>query len=251
MFDLHGKTALVTGSSRGIGKAIAVALAENGADVIVHCRRDCDSMRNTMLELSGLGTGNHHAVFADLGEKNGADVLVSEVEELGAEIDILFLNASVELRREWTEISDDEFDLQINTNLRSSVKLLQRLVPGMQQRGWGRVITVGSVQQRKPHEAMLLYAASKAALSNISLSLAMQLAPYGVTVNNIAPGAIRTDRNAEALSDPAYDEHVRNLIPMKYIGYPRDIAGIALYLASEESKYMTGQDIYIDGGKGL
>jgi NAD(P)-dependent dehydrogenase (short-subunit alcohol dehydrogenase family) len=149
------------------------------------------------------------------------------------------------------EINDEEYDLQMNTNFRSSIKLLQLFVPPMQQRKWGRVITVGSVQQRKPHEAMLVYSASKMALYNAAVSLAPQLAPDGVTINNLAPGAIRTDRNAEALSDPAYDEKVRNLIPMKYIGVPDDIAGIAVFMASEESKYMTAQDIYVDGGKCL
>ena len=250
MFDLHGKTALVTGSSRGIGRAILLALAEHGAEVILHCRKSCAPAEETMAKLSQMGA-KYHAVYADLSKLDGADDLHRQVEALGLQVDILFLNASVELRREWTEITDEEFDLQMNTNFRSAVKLLQRFVPGMQQRRWGRVITMGSVQQRKPHEAMLIYSASKMALCNAALSLAPQLAPDGVTINNLAPGAVRTDRNAEALSDPAYDEKVRNLIPMKYIGCPEDIAGIAVFMASEESKYMTGQDIYVDGGKGL
>lgn len=250
MFDLHGKTALVTGSSRGIGRAILLALAKQGATVIMHCRKPCQPGEDTIAALKEMGA-DHHVVYADLSQINGAEALFSQLQERGLQVDILFLNASVELRREWTEITDAEFDLQMNTNFRSSIKLLQKLVPPMQQRKWGRVITMGSVQQRKPHEAMLIYSASKMALCNTCLSLAPQLAPDGVTINNLAPGAVRTDRNAEALSDPAYDEKVRNLIPMKYIGVPEDIAGIAVFLASEESKYMTGQDIYVDGGKGL
>ena len=250
MFDLHGKTALVTGSSRGIGRAILLALAQHGAEVILHCRKPCASAEETLAQLAEMGA-NAHAVYADLSRLDGANELHAQVTALGLHVDILFLNASVELRREWTEITDEEFDLQMNTNFRSAVKLLQLFVPAMQERKWGRVITMGSVQQKKPHEAMLIYSASKMALCNAALSLAPQLAPDGVTINNLAPGAIRTDRNAEALSDPAYDEKVRNLIPMKYIGVPQDIAGIAVYMASEESKYMTGQDIYVDGGKGL
>lgn len=250
MFDLTGKTALVTGSSRGIGRAILLALARQGATVIMHCRKPCAPGDQTLAELRAMGA-NYHAVYADLSQIHGADALCAQVREQGLKVDILFLNASIELRREWTEITDEEYDLQMNTNLRSSIKLLQQLVPPMQQRKWGRVITMGSVQQRKPHEAMLVYSASKMALCNICVSLAPQLAPDGVTINNLAPGAVRTDRNAEALSDPAYDEKVRSLIPMKYIGVPDDIAGVAVYLASEESKYMTGQDIYVDGGKGL
>lgn len=250
MFDLHEKTALVTGSSRGIGRAIALALAQHGATVIIHCRKDCEASRETVAELEKIGA-NYRIAYADLAKLDGAKTLYDQIQAWNLNVDILFLNASVELRREWLEITDEEFDLQMNTNYRSSVKLLQLFVPGMQQRKWGRVITVGSVQQRKPHEAMMIYSASKAALCNTVISLAPQLAPDGVTINNLAPGAIRTDRNAEALSDPAYDEKVRNLIPMKYIGYPEDIAGIAVFMASEESKYMTGQDIYVDGGKCL
>ena len=250
MFDLHGKTALVTGSSRGIGRAILLALAEHGATVILHCSKPSRNADETLAKITEMGAVCH-VVYSDLSQKDGAQQIYDQVSALGLNVDILFLNASIELRRHWTEINDEEYDLQMNTNFRSSIKLLQLFVPPMQQRKWGRVITVGSVQQRKPHEAMLVYSASKMALYNAAVSLAPQLAPDGVTINNLAPGAIRTDRNAEALSDPAYDEKVRNLIPMKYIGVPQDIAGIAVFMASEESKYMTAQDIYVDGGKCL
>ena len=250
MFDLHGKTALVTGSSRGIGRAIVLALAEHGATVVLHCRKPCDAAEETMEKLRTMGA-SFYIVYADLAQKDGANQIFDQTSSLGLNVDILFVNASIELRRHWTDITDEEYDLQVNTKFRCAITLLQLFVPGMQKRKWGRVITVGSVQQRKPHEAMLVYSASKMALCNAVVSLAPQLAPDGVTINNLAPGAIRTDRNAEALSDPAYDEKVRSLIPMKYIGIPEDIAGIAVYMASEESKYMTGQDIYVDGGKGL
>lgn len=250
MFDLHGKTALVTGSSRGIGRAILLALAEHGATVVMHCRKPCAAAEETADALKAMGAA-YHIVYSDLSQLNGAQQIFDQVSEMGLQVDILFINASIELRRHWTDITDEEYDLQMNTNFRSSIKLLQLFVPAMQERKWGRVITMGSVQQRKPHEAMLVYSASKMALCNACISLAPQLAPDGVTINNLAPGAVRTDRNKDALSDPAYDEKVRNLIPMKYIGVPQDIAGIAVFMASEESKYMTGQDIYVDGGKGL
>lgn len=250
MFDLHGKTALVTGSSRGIGKAVLLALAAQGARVILHCRKSSAPAEETIRALEAMHA-DFAVVYADLAERTGANALCARLEEARLSVDILVLNASVELRREWTEITDAEYDLQMDTNFRAPVRLMQLLVPGMREKGWGRVITVGSVQQKKPHEAMLVYSASKAALRNVVLSLATQLAPDGITLNNIAPGAIRTDRNADALSDPAYEEHVRGLIPVRYIGVPEDIAGLAVFLASEESKYMTGQDLYIDGGKSL
>lgn len=250
MFDLHGKTALVTGSSRGIGRAILTALAGQGADVIMHCRAKSAAAEETLSALRQSGAGCR-AVYADLSRREAAGEVWEQVRALGADVDILVLNASIELRREWTQITDDEYDLQMDTNFRSPVKLLQYFVPPMKNRGWGRVITLGSVQQTKPHEQMLIYSAGKMALKNVTTSLAGQLAPFGITVNNIAPGAIRTDRNAEALSDKAYEEHVRSLIPVRYIGCPEDVAGLAVFLASDESKYMTGQDIYIDGGKSL
>lgn len=250
MFELKGKTALITGSSRGIGRAIALAYADRGAHVILHCRRPCPAADETISGLESRGA-KFSVFYADLSGRQGAGELYSQIEQAGLSVDILVLNASVELRRTWTEITDEEYDLQMDTNLRSPIKLLQLIVPGMQKKGWGRIICMGSVQQKKPHESMLIYAAGKMALSNVALSLAMQLAPDGITVNNIAPGAIRTDRNAEALSDKSYEEHVRGLIPVRYIGCPDDIAGLAVYLGSEESKYMTGQELYIDGGKSL
>ena len=250
MFDLHGKTALITGSNRGIGRAILLAYARQGADVILHCRKPNERADEVIKQAEGFGV-KCYAVYADMSELEGPQKLYEGVKALGLNVDILVLGASIELRREWTEITDEEFDLQINTNLRAPMHLMQKFIPEMQERKWGRVITMGSVQQVKPHEAMLVYSAGKAALCNMMLSLAPHIAPDGVTINNLAPGAIRTDRNAEALSDPAYEEHVRSLIPVRYIGIPEDIAAIAVYLASEESKYMTGENIYVAGGKDL
>lgn len=250
MFDLHGKTALVTGSSRGIGKAILLALAENGADVILHCRRPCQSAEETIAAAGKTGA-KCSAVYADFSDIGGAGSLYKEVTDMGLEPDILVLNAGLEIRNKWTDITDDELDTQINTNLRAPMKLMQLFVPGMQERRWGRVITVGSVQQVKPIPPLLVYSSTKAALSNMVLSLAPQLAPDGVTINNIAPGAIRTDINTRVLSDPEYEAHVKSLIPVRYIGEPKDIAAAAVYLASDESRYMTGETIFIAGGKDL
>lgn len=250
MFDLHGKTALVTGSNRGIGRAILLAYAQYGADVILHCRKPNPRADEVIAAAESFGV-KCFAVYADTSEPDGPQKLYDGVKQLGLDVDILVLSASVELRNNWTDITDEEFELQINTNLRAPMKLMQKFIPEMQQRKWGRVITMGSVQQVKPIPPLLVYSAAKAAQYNMVLSIAPQVAPDGVTINNLAPGAIRTDRNAEALSDPAYEEHVRSLIPVRYIGQPDDIAAIAVYLASEESKYMTGENIYVAGGKDL
>jgi NAD(P)-dependent dehydrogenase (short-subunit alcohol dehydrogenase family) len=121
----------------------------------------------------------------------------------------------------------------------------------MQKQAWGRIITVGSVQQRKPHKDMLVYAASKAAQENMVRNLAKQLAPCGVTVNNVAPGVIETPRNSEALSDKEYAKQVLNGIPVGYAGAPQDCNGLILMLCSDAGRYITGADILIDGGMSL
>ena len=121
----------------------------------------------------------------------------------------------------------------------------------MQKEKWGRIITVGSVQEKKPHPDMLVYSASKAAQSNMVLSLALQLAPFGITVNNVAPGVIYTDRNIKALSDEAYAEQVKQSIPLGFYGQPEDISGIIELLASDGGRYITGQNIFVDGGKSI
>jgi NAD(P)-dependent dehydrogenase (short-subunit alcohol dehydrogenase family) len=129
--------------------------------------------------------------------------------------------------------------------------LIQMLAPAMQEKKWGRIITIGSVQERKPHPNMLIYSASKAAQTNMVQSLALQLAPDGITVNNIAPGVIYTDRNVEALSDAEYAKKVTATIPVGFYGEPEDCAGMVRLLCSEAGRYITGQSIYIDGGKGV
>ena len=129
--------------------------------------------------------------------------------------------------------------------------LMQQYATHMKAQKWGRIVTVGSVQEAKPHPDMLVYSASKAAQTNMVQSLAAQLAADGITVNNVAPGVIATDRNAEALSEPTYAKAVAESIPMGYYGQPEDMAGIVALLCSEDGRYITGQSIYADGGKSL
>ena len=128
---------------------------------------------------------------------------------------------------------------------------MQAVVPHMRANGWGRIVTIGSVQEAKPHPDMLIYAASKTAQTNMVQSLSLQLAPSGITVNNVAPGVIYTDRNVEALSDEEYAKKVTSSIPVGYYGEPEDCAGIVSLLCSEEGRYITGQNIFVDGGKSV
>lgn len=244
--DLSGKRALITGSSRGIGSAIALALAEAGAEIVLHCSRDGETVRAMQQRIRTMSRPCD-VCTADLSTPTGADGLIARA----GHIDILVLNASMQFRNAWDRITPDEFDRQVNCNWRSSLNLIQQAVPAMKQQKWGRIIAIGSVQEAKPHPDMLVYSASKAAQTAMIQSLALQLAPDGITLNDVAPGVIYTDRNVAALSDPAYAQKVTNSIPMGYYGEKEDCAGIVRLLCSEEGRYITGQRIFVDGGKSL
>ena len=244
--SLSGKRALVTGASRGIGSAIALELARAGADVVVLYVGSKGAAENIASQICEMGRKGE-IVQANLSDPNGADGLI---EKIGP-VDILVLNASVQFRNPWENITDEEFDIQINCNLRSSLKLIQQAVPHMRQQQWGRVITIGSVQEAKPHPDMLIYSASKAAQTLMAQSLSLQVAKDGITVNNVAPGVIYTDRNVDALSDPDYAQKVKDSIPVGFYGEKEDCAGIVRLLCSEEGRYITGQNIFVDGGKSI
>lgn len=242
----NGKTALVTGSSRGIGRAIARRLARDGYRIMIHCaqnREKADTLR-AAIEAEG---GQAEVLQADLSDLAQTQALCRRLPP----VDVLVLNASMQVRRPWLEIPPEECLRQLDCNFVSSLLLIQAVVPGMKAKGWGRIVAIGSVQEAKPHPEMLVYSASKAAQSNMVHSLALQLAPEGITVNNVAPGVIDTDRNAEALSDPVYAQKVTATIPAGFYGQPSDLAGIVSLLCSEEGRYITGQSIYVDGGKSI
>ena len=164
-----------------------------------------------------------------------------------APIDILVLNASIEIPEDWQTISRAHFDRQIAVNLRTALELLQALVPPMAARGWGRVLTIGSVQQVMPHPAMMVYAGTKAAQLNWVLNLARQFGGRGVTVNNLAPGAILTARNQEQMQREG--AALAQRIPIGRLGSPDDLVGAALLLCSDAGRYITGGNLYVDGGR--
>ena len=240
------KTAFITGSSRGIGKAIAKRLAFDGYKVILH----------------GVTDSHHVKALKDEIEQNGgaADIITGnlcdpsetqKIADLLTNVDILVLNASVQHRTPWQDITLDACYDQLNCNLVSSLMLIQAVVPHMKDKGFGRIITIGSVQEAKPHPDMLVYSASKAAQTNMMKSLSLQLAKDGITVNNVAPGVIYTDRNVKALSDPDYAKQVTDSIPVGFYGKPEDCAGIISLLCSDDGRYITGQSIFVDGGKSV
>lgn len=250
LFQLKGRLALVTGGSRGIGRAIALALAEQGADIAINYRSGTADAQSTQEEIEALGRACS-LWSADLAGERAVDELIDAIEAEGRTVDILVCNASLQIRKAWNEVDAADFAVQMNVNLRASLRLIQRCYPAMQQRGWGRILTLGSVQQVRPHPEMIVYSASKAAQMNMVLSLAPQFAPHGVTINNLAPGAILTRRNEAVLDDEAYRQKVAAAIPVNYIGEDRDCAGAALLLCSDAGRYITGQDYLVDGGMSL
>lgn len=249
-FSLKGRCALVTGSSRGIGAAIASALAGAGADVTIHFGDRPNGANETAAACAALGVRTA-VIEGDLGVEGGAERVYSRAAAALGAPDIVVLNASIQIVKDWLEISREDVDRQIAVNYRASLELLQRAVPPMIERRWGRILTIGSVQQTKPHPEMLVYSSLKSAQAALALSLARQLAPHGITVNNLAPGAIDTERNHDRLSDPAYHTQVLGRIPAGRIGEPIDCAGAALLLCSDAGSYVTGQNLFLDGGMGL
>ncbi len=240
------KTALVTGSSRGIGRAIAIRLAKDGYKVLVHGAGNIAKAEETksIIEQNG---GCAELIISDLTNLDKTRELCEKVKE----IDVLILNASLQYRSPWQEITTDACYEQLNCNFVSSMMLIQAVADNMKKNGWGRIVTIGSVQEAKPHPDMLVYSASKAAQTNMMQSLSLQLAKDGITVNNVAPGVIYTDRNVEALSDSEYAKKVTDSIPVGFYGEPEDCAGIVSLLCSDEGRYITGQNIFVDGGKSV
>jgi glucose 1-dehydrogenase len=243
-----GRWALVTGASRGIGAAIARALAEAGANIALHYAANADAAERTAGVLRAQGV-QVRLVPADLTDPAAPDTIAGQVA--GLPVDMLVLNASVQTRADWRRLDPAVLETHVRVNFTAGFRLCQLFLPAMEQRGWGRLLAIGSVQERRPHPEMTAYAATKHAQAGLVLSLARQLAPSGVTANVLSPGTIATDRNRDALSDPAYADKVRAMIPAGRTGVPADCAGLARFLCSDEASYITGQIFYVDGGMGL
>jgi len=249
-FDLTGRRALVTGSSRGIGRSIALALAEAGADVAIHAAGSRGKAEAFAEDIRRMGRAST-VILADLADGNAPRDLFDGVITAFGSLDILVSNASVQLPEHWLTVPRAHFEQQVNVNWRSAFELIQLCLPSMMERGWGRILTVGSVQEFRPHPDMLIYAATKCAQSSMVRTLAKQVAHRGVTLNNLAPGVIGTDRNLQRLGDADYEKVVLGKIPAARIGQPEDCIGAALLLCSEAGRYITGQTLSVDGGLSL
>lgn len=236
------KKALVTGSTQGIGKEIAKKLVQDGYSVTVHCRRDIEKAENIRREI-----GAANAVTADLSKWQETQSLFSKT---GA-VDALILNASVQHKQNWLDIDERSMREQLEINVVSTLALMQAYYPAMMKKGTRRIITIGSVNQHCCHPELPMYSATKCAVMSLVKNIAKQAAPYGVTVNNVAPGAVITPRNADVYNNPEKRALFSQKIPVGRFALPEEIAETVAFLVSDKANYITGADIIIDGGLSL
>jgi 3-oxoacyl-[acyl-carrier protein] reductase len=244
MFDLSGKTALVTGASGGIGSAVARALHARGATV------GLSGTRREALETLAAELGTRvHVLPADLGSRESVEALVPSAETAMGQLDILVNNAGVTRDNLFMRMKDEEWDTVIRVNLEASFRLMRSAVKGMMRRRWGRIIAVTSIVGTTGNAGQGNYAASKAGLVGMSKSLAAEVASRGVTVNCVAPGFIETAMTA-VLTDKQR-EAILATVPMGRLGSGSEIASAVVYLASSEASYVTGQTLHVNGGMAM
>jgi glucose 1-dehydrogenase len=245
---LEGKVALVTGSAQGIGQAIAIRLAQEGADIIVDDRALGQSAQETADAITKLGR-RVHMIQGDLANTEDDRRVISEgVEKLG-KIDILVNNAGVEKHADFWDVTEKDFDFVLQINLRGTFFITQDFVNHLRATNRpGRIINISSVHEELPFPHFSTYCASKGALKMLCRDLAVELGPLGITVNNIAPGAIATPINTALLNNPQLLALLKSKIPLGRLGKPDDVSGLAAFLASDDASYVTGATFVVDGG---
>lgn len=249
LFDLSGKVAIITGSSRGIGKAIAEAMAEQGAKVVISSRRQdaCDEAAAAINAAHGEGTAL--AVAANISSKDDLQNLVDETRRAFGKVDVLVCNAaSNPYYGPMTGIEDDQFRKILENNVIANHWLISMVAPEMLERESGSIIIVSSIGGLTSSTVIGAYNISKAADFQLARNLAAEFGPKGVRVNCIAPGLVKTDFARALWENPDTLKAVTRSTPLRRIGEPREIAGAAVYLASDASTFMTGQSMIVDGG---
>jgi glucose 1-dehydrogenase len=245
---LQDRTALVTGGAGGIGQAIALRLAQEGADVVIAVHRH-DADADEIADAVRAAGRRAFVVAADIGNVAQARALIDEGSRLAGRLDILVNNAGVEVRAPFTEVTEADYDRVLDTNLKGPFFLAQFFVRHLQTRKCGgKIINISSVHEELPFPHFTSYCASKGGLRMMMRNLAIELAPLGITVNNIAPGSIQTPINRNLMADRAQLQALIDDIPLGRLGRPAEVAGLVAYLASAEADYITGATLVIDGG---
>ena len=245
---LQGKRALVTGSSKGIGQAIAIRYAEEGADVVINYNSDPKGAEETLARIQATGRRGI-AMKGDLGSVASVRALVEQGWQGLGGLDVLVNNAGVESHAPFWDVTESDYDKVLNINLKGVFFATQTFVNKLRADGrGGKVINISSVHEELPFPNFASYCASKGGLKMLTRNLAVELGPLGITINSIAPGAIETPINAKLLSDPQKVAALTAQIPVGRIGKTDDVASLAVFLASAESDYATGATFTVDGG---
>ena len=246
LFDLTGQVAIVTGTSRGLGQYFARALARAGADLVL-TSRDRKSLAPFEAEITAIG---RRSVSLDLDVRNHQSIqeLAAAAHEAFGRIDILVNNAGCNVRKPALEVTWNDWNLILDTNLRGSFFVAQAIAKHMIERKYGRIINIGSVTSVAGYAGLGPYGASRGGIRQLTMSLADDWGKFGVTVNCLAPGWFRTAQNKVMYEDTEWVEYLKERIPLKRPGQPDDLDGAIVFLASEASRYVTGQTLLVDGG---
>jgi len=245
-FDLTGKVAIVTGASRGLGQYFGRALARAGANLVI-TSRDPDTLEAFRKEIAALGR-DALPVALDLGDPESIDALVPTALAHYKKIDILVNNAGCNVRKPALEITWNDWNLVLDTNLRGTFFVAQAVARHMVERKYGRMINIGSVTSVFGYAGLAPYCASRGGVKQLTMSLADDWGPHGITVNCLAPGWFKTAQNAVMYEDKEWVSYLCERIPLKRPGQPTDLEGAIVFLASDASAYITGQTLLVDGG---